>query len=98
MGWYLLGSAQIYSASQKFCRNRIVLLDKPTVAAGMMRIVGKCVRATGTALAVPVGAGVPAGAKHDRPARRPVTTGNFVDADPHKMPVVTISSSFRDYF
>ncbi|MGO9120529.1 MAG: hypothetical protein ACLQPD_23305 [Desulfomonilaceae bacterium] len=64
----------------------------------MMQIVGKCVRATGTAPAVPVGAGVPAGAKHDRPARRPVTTGNSVDADPRKMLVATIFSSFRDYF
>ena len=51
--------------SQKFCRNRIALLDKPTVAAGMMQIVGECVRATGTATAVLVGAGVPAGAKHN---------------------------------
>ena len=31
----------------------------------MMQIVGECVRATGTAPAVLVGAGVPAGAKHN---------------------------------
>jgi hypothetical protein len=40
------------------------------------------VGATGAAPAVLVGAGVPAGAKHNRPARRPVTTGNSLDAGP----------------
>ena len=54
-----------YSASQKFCRNRIALLEKPTVAAGVMQVVGECVLATGTVPAVLVGAGVPAGAKHN---------------------------------
>jgi len=34
------------------------------------------------ALLVPVGAGVPAGAKHDRPARRPVATEKRFDACP----------------
>jgi hypothetical protein len=53
-----------YRDSQKFCRNRIALLDKPTVAAGMMEIVAERVRATGTAPAVLVGAGVPAGVRH----------------------------------
>jgi len=33
-------------------------------------------------LSVPVGAGVPAGANHDRPARRPVATGKRVDDCP----------------
>ncbi len=37
-------------------------------------MVGQAVGATGAAPAVLVGAGVPAGAKHNRPARRPVTS------------------------
>jgi hypothetical protein len=37
--------------------------------------------------AVPVGAGVPAGAKHSRPARRPVATSESVDADHTRYPI-----------
>jgi hypothetical protein len=36
--------------------------------------------------AVLVGTGVPAGAKHSRPARRPAATGNSVDADHTRYP------------
>ncbi len=57
-------------------------------------MVGQAVGATGAAPAVLVGAGVPAGAKHNRPARRPVTTANSLDAGPTRMPVATKSCFF----
>jgi hypothetical protein len=40
----------------------------------------------GLDLAVLVGTGLRAGAKHNRPARRPVATGNSVDADHARYP------------